>query len=185
MTTNWDDLAELTQAKQVQETANNLLLIDGVNLAFRYLQRKNYNNFTDDYIRTIGETNVKRITINDNDDTPNYYIDRNSTIVDIKPSNYDENITIYKIVNNHNYFKSQFARIKPFLWSKSRFIISEYIWPFNEKVVKCNTDSIISTEILEGIKTGHNLGDLVYEGHYEHVKIINNAKEKGEFIKVK
>jgi 5'-3' exonuclease len=53
MTTNWDDLAELTQAKQVQKTANNLLLIDGVNLAFRYLQRKNYNNFTDDYIRTI------------------------------------------------------------------------------------------------------------------------------------
>ena len=53
MTTNWDDLAELTQAKQVQETANNLLLIDGVNLAFRYLQRKNYNNFTVDYIRTI------------------------------------------------------------------------------------------------------------------------------------
>jgi hypothetical protein len=133
----------------------------------------------------IGETNVKRITINDNDDTPNYYIDRNSTIVDIKPSNYDENITIYKIVNNHNYFKSQFARIKPFLWSKSRFIISEYIQPFTEKVVKCNTDSIISTEILEGIKTGHNLGDLVYEGHYEHVKIINNAKEKGEFIKAK
>jgi len=53
MSTNWDDLAELTQAKVIAEMSNNLLLIDGVNLAFRYLQRKNYNNYTDDYIRTI------------------------------------------------------------------------------------------------------------------------------------
>jgi 5'-3' exonuclease len=51
--TNWDDLAELTQAKQIQEKADNLLLVDGVNLAFRYLQRKNYSSFTDDYIRTV------------------------------------------------------------------------------------------------------------------------------------
>jgi 5'-3' exonuclease len=53
MATNWDDLAELTEAKAMAENNNNLLLVDGVNLAFRYLQRKNYNNYTDDYIRTI------------------------------------------------------------------------------------------------------------------------------------
>jgi 5'-3' exonuclease len=53
MATNWDDLAELTEAKAIAENNNNLLLVDGVNLAFRYLQRKNYNNYTDDYIRTI------------------------------------------------------------------------------------------------------------------------------------
>lgn len=53
MVTNWDDLAELVQAKQTLEDVNNLLLIDGVNLAFRYLQRKNFDNFTDDYIRTV------------------------------------------------------------------------------------------------------------------------------------
>lgn len=53
MATNWDDLAELTQAREIAESSNNLLLIDGINLAFRYLQRKNYNNYTDDYIRTV------------------------------------------------------------------------------------------------------------------------------------
>ena len=53
MATNWDDLAELTEAKAVIENNNNLLLVDGVNLAFRYLQRKNYNNYVDDYIRTV------------------------------------------------------------------------------------------------------------------------------------
>lgn len=53
MATNWDDLAELTQAKEIAQNNNNLLLVDGVNLAFRYLQRKNYNDYTDDYIRTV------------------------------------------------------------------------------------------------------------------------------------
>ena len=53
MVTNWDDLAELVQAKQAIEEQNNLLLVDGVNLAFRYLQRKNFDSFTDDYIRTV------------------------------------------------------------------------------------------------------------------------------------
>lgn len=65
MVTNWDDLAELVQAKQVAQELDNLLLIDGVNLAFRYLQRKNFDNFTDDYIRTVtslGKSyNAKRI----------------------------------------------------------------------------------------------------------------------------
>lgn len=53
MATNWDDLAELNEARAIAQTNNNLLLVDGVNLAFRYLQRKNYNNYTDDYIRTV------------------------------------------------------------------------------------------------------------------------------------
>jgi 5'-3' exonuclease len=53
MTLQWDDLADLKQAKEEQKTANNLLLIDGVNVAFRYLHRKNYDNYTDDYIRTV------------------------------------------------------------------------------------------------------------------------------------
>lgn len=53
MTVSWDDLSDLVQAKEQDKAANNLLLIDGVNLAFRYLQRKNYDNFSDDYIRTV------------------------------------------------------------------------------------------------------------------------------------
>lgn len=65
MVTNWDDLAELVQAKQTVHELDGLLLVDGVNLAFRYLQRKNYNNFTEDYIRTVtslGKSyNAKRI----------------------------------------------------------------------------------------------------------------------------
>ena len=53
MSTQWNDLAELVSVREMKEQSNNLLLVDGVNLAFRYLQRKNYSNYTDDYIRTV------------------------------------------------------------------------------------------------------------------------------------
>jgi 5'-3' exonuclease len=53
MSISWDDLSDLIQAKEEDKNNNNLLIVDGVNLAFRYLQRKNYDNFTEDYIRTV------------------------------------------------------------------------------------------------------------------------------------
>jgi 5'-3' exonuclease len=50
MTKNWDDLADVENQKSQPKA---LLLIDGNNLAYRWIQRKNYNNFQDDYLRTI------------------------------------------------------------------------------------------------------------------------------------
>jgi 5'-3' exonuclease len=54
MTVSWDDLSDVVQAKEEAATANNLLILDGINIAFRYLQRHNYANYTDDYIKTVG-----------------------------------------------------------------------------------------------------------------------------------
>lgn len=51
--TSWNDLAEIEIVKEEKSSYNNLLLVDGVNLAFRYLQRHNYNSFSEDYIRTV------------------------------------------------------------------------------------------------------------------------------------
>lgn len=50
MTKTWDDLADVENQKSQPKS---LLLIDGNNLAYRWLQRKNYNSFQDDYLRTI------------------------------------------------------------------------------------------------------------------------------------
>lgn len=50
MTKNWDDLADVENQKTQPKS---LLLIDGNNLAYRWIQRKNYNNFQDDYLKTI------------------------------------------------------------------------------------------------------------------------------------
>lgn len=51
MSKSWSDLAELENDKQT--AYNNLLLIDGNNVSYRYIQRANYNSYTDDYKRTI------------------------------------------------------------------------------------------------------------------------------------
>lgn len=51
-----DDLASLREdiPSSIQHAnEDNLLIIDGNNLAYRYLNRKNVDNFDDDYIRTI------------------------------------------------------------------------------------------------------------------------------------
>lgn len=53
MAANWDDLAEITTTREIIDNSNNLLLVDGINIAFRYLHRNNYSSFTDDYIRTV------------------------------------------------------------------------------------------------------------------------------------
>lgn len=53
MTVSWDDLSDVIQAKEEAESSNNLLILDGTNVSFRYLQRHNYANYTDDYIRTV------------------------------------------------------------------------------------------------------------------------------------
>jgi 5'-3' exonuclease len=53
MSVSWDDLSDLVEARKLDNDADNLLLLDGVNLAFRYLQRKNFDNYVDDYIRTV------------------------------------------------------------------------------------------------------------------------------------
>jgi len=50
MTSSWNDLAELEQEKLEEK---NLLLIDANNLAFRYLHRPNFDNFSQEYIKTI------------------------------------------------------------------------------------------------------------------------------------
>lgn len=50
MTKNWDDLADVENLKSQPKS---LLLIDGNNLAYRWVQRKNYNSFQEDYLRTI------------------------------------------------------------------------------------------------------------------------------------
>jgi len=50
-TKTWNDLAELSVEAQL--SYENLLLIDGNNLAYRWLHRINYNNFGEDFKRTV------------------------------------------------------------------------------------------------------------------------------------
>lgn len=79
-------------------------------------------------------------------------------------------------------FSYDFARLKPFLMSRGRLAYSTLVYPHRDKVVRCHTDSIIATEKLD-IKTGTNLGDLVYEGYYE--TFTNLKKNRKGFVQEK
>ena len=51
MSVSWNDLADIENEQSAER--NNLLLIDGNNLSYRYIRRANYNSYADDYIRTV------------------------------------------------------------------------------------------------------------------------------------
>ena len=50
MSKEWNDLAEL---KESNEEFNNLLIIDGNNLAFRFIKRNNFDCYEQEYVRTV------------------------------------------------------------------------------------------------------------------------------------
>jgi hypothetical protein len=103
-------------------------------------------------------------------------------ITDIHPSTTDENETFFRYVKNDQIYKSNLARIKPFMYAQARFNMSEFILPNIDSIVKCNTDSMISTKKLDEIninrnlKYGKKLGNMKYEGHAK-IMIKSNAKE--------
>jgi hypothetical protein len=124
----------------------------------------------------IGEIDKKDIIVDDSIEDGIVEIDNKYTLLSQKPSRTEQK-TINRVVNKEKYFKTDFARLKPFMLAKARFVISSYIKPYNEFVVKCNTDSMISTTKLDVETGGDKMGNLVYEGFFHKVKISSNAKE--------
>ena len=51
MTKSWSDLEDVVNADYTEY--NNLLVIDGNNVSYRYIQRANYDSYEDDFKRTI------------------------------------------------------------------------------------------------------------------------------------
>jgi len=127
----------------------------------------------------IGEVNKKKIVIDEDalDEEDVNFDEMNLTPIKITHSR-DKRFTIYSCVDRDYYFKSQFARFKPFLWSQARFMMSKIINPIKDIVVKCITDGIITTRKIDYFD---EIGKLKYEGYCEKVLIKNNAKPLGEF----
>ena len=76
-----------------------------------------------------------------------------------------------KYFNIDEIFEHSYARIKPFILSKGRSIISKISEPFLNKIVRCHTDGFYSMEKLP-IKIGHSIGDIKYKYHI-NIDVIN------------
>jgi hypothetical protein len=74
------------------------------------------------------------------------------------------------------------ARIKPFLLSKARCIISKIIEPHHDKVKHIHTDGFITTENIDFPMMGNVMGKLKFE-KFGQCKIVNSISvldENGE-----
>ena len=107
-----------------------------------------------------------------------FEIPENMTVSLIKPS-IDKRSVLLDLALNDKFYVSNFARMKPFILSKGRAVISSIMLPYKDIIVKSHTDSLICTEYPLNVKIGVKMGDLVYEGFCNDITIKSNAKEKG------
>jgi hypothetical protein len=105
--------------------------------------------------------------------------DETELISSIPFGNGKEKITY---VNKNKMYKTNYARMKPFLLAKGRVKISEYIEPYVDHVYRCHTDSMTS-DIKLPLDYSTKLGGIKYDGHYPHCIIKNCSVPKGEYIK--
>jgi hypothetical protein len=108
-----------------------------------------------------------------------YKIPDNYNIDQIKP--YDDNSTHIGITNNDKQFKTGFGRLKPFLISKGRSVISKITEPYVDNLIRCHTDGFLLSEQPTNIITGENIGELRYEGYNNNYYKIRNSYNKNDF----
>jgi len=140
----------------------------------------------------LSQKKVNKHTISNKLET-DYVIPDDYDLTEIKP--YDDNNTHIGITNNDKQFKLGFGRIKPFLISKGRSMISKIIEPYNNnlvrtnepniynivKIVRCHTDGFLLTHKPIDLSIGNNIGELKYEGYNDNYYKIKNSYDKNDF----
>ena len=108
------------------------------------------------------------------------FIDEHKPLISIKPYNKSEANYEIRLQAVNKTFKSDWARLKPFLLSKGRSIISKAIEPYKDHIKRSHTDSMYS-DIKLDIETGSNIGELKYTGYCPNAKIRNSKLVIGHF----
>jgi hypothetical protein len=112
------------------------------------------------------------------DDSDAIDLPQDIQVFKITPFREGAKVDYYK---NDRMFKTNFARIMPFLLAKARATISAIMEPYVDHVVYCHTDSMIVNKAIE-IQTGNGLGELKYEGYCADMTIVHKTKVDGTFV---
>jgi len=112
--------------------------------------------------------------------------DRNKIIIDddeeineIKPLLNDEDIDCINVNKINKKYKSNYARLGPFLLSKGRSYACDLMLEHKENIHRINVDGFITDKLIHTNKNV-KLGELKYEGYNTNGK-INNCTNKLEF----
>lgn len=112
----------------------------------------------------------------------NNIIPNDEEIIRIKPCMKNENIDCFITTHRYNPYKTTYARLSPFLLSKGRFMISNLMKPHINNIHYMHTDGFVSDTNLN--INGSKMGDLIFEGYWDNVKIVNVGNITGNFNKV-
>jgi hypothetical protein len=107
-------------------------------------------------------------------------IDDDEIITQMKPCLFNPNRTLITIQKVNSYYKTDWARIAPFILAKGRQLLSQTIEPYQDSIKWMHTDGFISSEELP-LKLGSNLGDIKFEGFCDNCTVLNKLYVKGEF----
>ena len=108
------------------------------------------------------------------------FIDEHKPLISIKPLQDIDNKYEIQLQAINKTFKSDWARLKPFLLGKGRALISKVIEPYQDHIMRSHTDSLFS-DIQLDIETGTDIGDLKYTGYCPHAKIYHSNLVVGKF----
>ena len=110
------------------------------------------------------------------------FIDQDKPLISIKPYYKSETDYAIKLQSINKTFKSDWARLKPFLLSKGRVLLSKAIEPNLEHIMRSHTDSLYSSVKLDCLANlGNNLGDIKYTGTCPNARIYHANLVSGIF----
>lgn len=105
-----------------------------------------------------------------------FKIDDDAEILEIYPSKFENDKTIIKTVKINSYYKSNFARLCPYLISKGRTTMTDIMHPYKENIKRIQTDGFIVNKKIHENRIVQ-LGELKYEGYNPNGEIINCINE--------
>ena len=107
----------------------------------------------------------KEITINDDED-----------ITELRPCNKNEDITQIKTNKINKPYKTNYARLIPFIKAKDRSYMSELMYDNRQNIHQILTDGFLCDKLIH-TNQSVKLGELKYEGNFKNV-LIKNCKSK-------
>ena len=115
---------------------------DLLNILWGALAESNFNKFSVDSETELSITNAKIVSM---------YVT-------------DERLKFKVISYDYGYFKTNFARLKPFVLAYGRDRLYYVFKNYEHLIVRAHTDGVYMTEYPDTILTGTKLGHLKYEG---------------------
>ena len=93
-------------------------------------------------------------------------------IYDLRPSNKDENVDVIRTHKINKRYKTNYARLCPFLLSKGRSYMSNIMLEHKDNIHRIQTDGFLSDKIIHELRDV-SIGGLKYEGYTDNGKILN------------